>query len=287
MADEGVTSIIQPVWPVVVQPVKKYSDDEPRDELGRWTDEGGGGIVSESDQQGQSDRAGQESPGSSGDNAGRVEAYLRNLSSSSVARIDQAFEQCGKPCAKDALGQELKTEIPALLATATARGELLPPMDRPPDAKGGEHLVWFSKDGSTVIKETYFKDGGTRQRFGVTPALNGSEVRDGSPKDYLDRLGIANSTFGGNTAFLGISKQGDEVRIRISEPMVQGISKFPDSNKIAQYMNSKGFSPLAGTQSAWFNPSSHILAADTEPRNFIERTDGSVVPVDVMLRHRL
>lgn len=237
--------------------------------------------------QGKAYQTGEGGRGIAETDAERLGAYRQALQEhkGSSDRIDRAFRQGGKPHAIDVAAEESANQIPALRKLAETRGELLPPMDREPDTHGSEHQVWFSDDGKTATKETYYKDDpahGDRKRFGAVPTLDAADVRDATPHEYLDRIGIQND-MGRKTRVVGVVDQGNgETRIRTEEPTISDAVGHPSMDDISDYMAKRGFQPKEWT--SWYNPETKVLASDAQPRNFL-KTDHGIYPVDTMLRH--
>ena len=239
------------------------------------------------DDQGEAYQTGQGGSGIEASDSERLGAYSQALQEhrNSSDRIDKAFRQGGKPHAIDVAEEESAKQIPALRELAKSRGELLPPMDRASDAHGSEHQVWFSDDGKTATKETYYINDpahGERKRFGAVPTLDASDVRDATPHEYLDRIGISNE-MGRKTRVVGVVDQGNgETRIRTEEPTISDAVGHPSMDDISDYMAKRGFEPKEWT--SWYNPETKVLASDAQPKNFL-KTDHGIYPVDTMLRH--
>lgn len=239
------------------------------------------------DNQAEADQAGQGGRGIEKADSERLGAYSQALQEhrDSSDRIDRAFRQGGKPHSIDVAAEESAKQIPALRKLAESRGELLPPMDREPDAHGSEHQVWFSDDGKTATKETYYRNDpahGNRKRFGAVPTIDAADVRDATPHEYLDRIAISNE-MGRKTRVVGVVDQGNgETRIRTEEPAISDAVGHPSMDDISDYMAKRGFQPKEWT--SWYNPETKVLASDAQPRNFL-KTEHGIYPVDTMLRH--
>lgn len=105
-----------------------------------------------------------------------------------------------------------------LLAWAARNGRELDPKifaGLPPNASGGEHIVYYISDACRVVKVT-------------KPGFYGAQAED--PGAYLQRHALANRIFRDDVRFEGMVHLPDELEARavISQPFIQGRDSTPE-----------------------------------------------------------
>lgn len=156
---------------------------------------------------------------------------------------------------------------------------------------GAEHEVELSADGLRVIKHT------VPGKFGVTldgikaPFGSYSELREGTPEEYVRRLDAANKVFGDDMRVEGVSRTAGGVSLVTSQRFITG--EAPTQKQIDGFLAKAGFARVPGknvgsdylADKTWYHAQSGYLVADTKPDNFVRSKDGLLHPIDVIVQH--
>ena len=192
------------------------------------------------------------------------------------------------------LAERTAAEEHALRAWAQARSLILDPARwLAPARKGGaEHVVWQDEAadrfikltlpgecGWTVDAEEYFDE--AWDKWVPRP-----RTRIATPREYLDRLLLANELFGDDIQLLGVLDAGDGMRVVTSQPTIRG--EPPEPEQIAEFMEALGFATLppvvvrnSGALS-FLRERDGIAAFDCHAGNFFVSA-GHMLPIDVIL----
>ena len=169
----------------------------------------------------------------------------------------------------------LAAEIEALRLWAEGSGRFckFEDLNRPPDAFGFEHEVWFQKSGGDnprVLKATYANS------FGVIP--NG---REAMPIGYLERLQLQNRIFGDDIELEGVMEPGFAlIRVITSQQAIQGRPAEPE--EIEMFFSQRGFQRCFWLgQNVWFRNDDRVICADTHGGNILVTKDGDLAAIDV------
>lgn len=160
----------------------------------------------------------------------------------------------------------------ALLKFATDGGHLLSPSwesqnTRRPVEGGMEHEVYSLPEQSRVLKITKGKAWG----------LNAHDA-----EGYLERLDSLNRIAPGlESRVEGIVERKDSQgrsfpAIVTSMKQVQGV--HPKADKLKSYLKEKGFTDMGGHR---YQNADGLTIMDAHSKNFIERPDGTMVPIDI------
>jgi hypothetical protein len=172
---------------------------------------------------------------------------------------------------------QLAAECEALRQWAESTGCLrsFEETDRPADAFGYEHEVWFPSSGEPsglVIKATY------GNCFGHLP--DGSEA---SPIGYLERLRLCNEELGDQIRLLGVEEtRPGVIRVITSQPAIEGHPA--EADEVLQFFTESGFEKRRlGANTVWFRPLDGLVASDTHGGNVLRTASGALVAIDVPL----
>jgi hypothetical protein len=168
-------------------------------------------------------------------------------------------------------------------------------------AKGGEHIVHFSEDRSSVLKFAHPDSYGfvideeslmdTKTRL-MRPLL---KHRPSLPSEYLFRWALLDSVFGLVTSFEGMRKvKGNNFSIVISQPFIgmeESDDDVPEWDEVVAFLTAFGFDPVDDVHVAykeikgavWYRQKDGILISDVFPRNFKRDETGAVFPIDVVV----
>ena len=146
---------------------------------------------------------------------------------------------------------------------------------------GNEHTVVVKPDVRRVIKLTH------PDRFGKAyPRICGRTVyQEATPLEYLVRWMVCNEAFGDEVRLEQVMlDQNDAVRVVISQPSVFGI--HPEAEDLHRHLFEQGFEPMEAvdgtpTTNDWFRAADRILIFDAHNGNYIQTTDGFIVPIDI------
>lgn len=180
--------------------------------------------------------------------------------------------------------------LPAFIGSI---GELL--------GKGGEHIVHFSSDRSSVLKFAHPDSFGfvideeslmDSRTLRMRPML---KHRPSLPSEYLFRWALLGYVFGLVTNFEGTRNvQRKEVSIVISQPFI-GIEEndddVPEWDEVVAFLMAFGFQPVDDAHVAykeikgavWYRQMDGVLISDVFPRNFKRDKTGAVIPIDLVV----
>jgi len=253
----------------------RYSENQPRDEDGRFTD------GPESDNLGKDVTTGK-SAGNKGRNP-QAEREITAVLEASKTASAKAFGS-GDIAARDA--QE-KSDLAKILTKYRVESD--------PDkflAQGGEHLVEHSDDPSRVNKFTVDGYGYTLEGTSA-PFGSYAELRTASPGEYVERTHLQNEVFGTDNRIEGLSAGMGGISkpsIVTSQSFIHG--EAPTGKEVEAEMKSRGFfkvseDNLVGNHIAdktWYNPEHKIIATDIKNDNFVKTDSGHIVPLDIIVR---
>jgi hypothetical protein len=166
-------------------------------------------------------------------------------------------------------------------------------------AKGGEHVVYFSEERSTILKialpgifgyvvdEEMLMDDRTLQ---VRPKL---KHRPSLPSEYLFRWAVLDQIFGLVTTFAGVKLDDkNQPSLVIQQPFIGSEEDdLPEWDEIAELLSAHDFSRIDDVHIAdpqikgaiWYRKKDGVLLSDVFPRNF-RRTEGGVIfPIDIVV----
>ncbi|MEI6674977.1 MAG: hypothetical protein WCO57_07355 [Verrucomicrobiota bacterium] len=181
-------------------------------------------------------------------------------------------------------------ETQSLIRWADAKGALWTE-ERPPKADeltGGEHFVTLGFDGRHVFKST--KPG----KFGFAadlemirplgwkakPRITAGLV-DGTPTEYLKRLGWQNELFGDGIRVIGVTRYPQGISVLTTQPFYDG--KRTDQADINAWFEGLGWRRLPAKDGAFYNVAKDLLVMDALPRNVLTLELGKVMPFDVVI----
>lgn len=172
---------------------------------------------------------------------------------------------------------QLAAECEALRRWAESEGltGLHACFEKPPDAFGYEHQVWFpdsASENARVIKATY---GGC---FGHLP--DGSEP---GPCGYLERLILCNEVFGDDIQLEAVCEiRPGVLSIVTSQEAVSG--EPAEQESIDTFFASSGFVRCRMARcTVWHRSLDQVVASDTHGGNVLCKQSGKLVAIDVPL----
>lgn len=147
-----------------------------------------------------------------------------------------------------------------------------------PDTEASEHLIWFAPKSGSVVKATAYGRFGhdfDRRRGG------------GLPADYLDRMALSVEILGDSVSLLGKFDGADgSVGLVIRQNYIPASRETPNPSpdQIAAFFQARGFEPVPGKEGRHLHRQLGVEIDDTHAANFILTEDGTVVPVDLLIR---
>lgn len=190
------------------------------------------------------------------------------------------------------LAREIRSrrEAEPLVILADAGGYLWRKTLHPgPDTlTGGEHLVEIDTREGLVFKITHpgkFGFGvdlemtdppGWNQRPSVTASLV-----DGTPIDYLLRIGWQNEHFGDDIRVLGVAQFPQGVSILTTQPFYRG--ERTEQALIDSFFEERGWKMMSWKPGAYFHAELDLLALDALPRNVLTLQGDELMPFDVVM----
>jgi hypothetical protein len=171
--------------------------------------------------------------------------------------------------------------------------------DHPPTFTGGEHDVFECEEGSAIIKRTlcgfYGRIMDEKNLLDSAIFQNRRQLflRSALPSEYLRRWALLSWIFGVPTTYLGHTQFGDtDLRILVHQPYIEQEDADPATlEDVSDFMLSHQFARVEDRKIAvpevkevtWYRQSDGVLITDAHARNFRKATDGSLVPVDLMV----
>jgi hypothetical protein len=165
--------------------------------------------------------------------------------------------------------------------------------------KGGEHVVYFSAERSTILKialpgifgyvvdEEMLLDDRTLQ---VRPKL---KHRLSLPSEYLFRWAVLDQIFGLVTTFVGVTLDDkNQPSLVIQQPFIGSEEDdVPEWDEIADLLSVHDFSQIEDVHIAdpkikgavWYRQKDGVLLSDVFPRNFRRTASGVIFPIDVIV----
>jgi hypothetical protein len=155
-----------------------------------------------------------------------------------------------------------------------------------------EHEVRYCEADHRAVKRTW---PGT---FGFIPKPDANlrwMPSPATPGEYLVRMALQNEIFGdsirlegamvvpGPAMIVGAPPEG--LSLVISQPWLDAMDAtqpHPTDAQVADYLKSRGFSPLAGSFFGWQVEDSGIIVLDAKCDNFITTADG-ILPIDLQI----
>lgn len=147
-----------------------------------------------------------------------------------------------------------------------------------PDTEASEHLIWFVPKSGAVVKATAYGRFGhdfDRRRGG------------GLPADYLDRMALSDEILGDSVSLLGKFEGVDgEVGLVIRQNYIPASRETPNpsTDQIAAFLRARGFEPVPGKEGRHLHRQLGVEIDDTHAANFILTEDGTVFPLDLLIR---
>ena len=146
-----------------------------------------------------------------------------------------------------------------------------PFFQRPPQAVGHEHEVWFDD-----ILGRWFKVTHPPNSFGFAWGKCGSATVG----EYLTRLSLQNEYFGDDIELVALIDCSRQLRIVISQPHVDGSAAT--APEIQSWFTALRFIQLnCGGSVAWYLKQENLLVADAHEGNVLKTKDGELVPIDL------
>ena len=152
------------------------------------------------------------------------------------------------------------------------------------DARGGsEHLCRFHETIGRWEKSTHENGAG----WWVDP--DGRFCLPATPRQYLERLDLANQVFGDDIRFVGVDvgPTPHSCRIRTTQPHVPG--NAPNQSTLEEWLVALGFErqqhlQIGAYDSLCFRRES-LWLFDVRPMNFVEITSGELFAIDVIVQN--
>jgi hypothetical protein len=148
-------------------------------------------------------------------------------------------------------------------------------------AGGSEHEIW--EENGEVWKVTH----PGRYGWTVLPGAGGRpEIAEATPLEYLERWSVANRLLGDNAKLRGVSISGEEARIVVSHPFIEG--PYPDKDAITLELGRRGFALVpefcigSESDSSFLHEAERLAIFDATCDNFI-LSGGLPIPVDVVV----
>jgi len=139
-----------------------------------------------------------------------------------------------------------------------------------PDARGGEHAVWFDEPTQRILRATHPT---TRLGYGLA---YGSYIQGATPAEYLDRWALHNHIFGDDVRLERVVVQTPDVIVITSQPFVRG--RDAGDEEILEFMTGFGFERIG--PGAFYHADAGLLVDDLFPRNAKVSARGVVLPID-------
>jgi hypothetical protein len=147
-----------------------------------------------------------------------------------------------------------------------------------PDTEASEHIIWHAPSSGYVIKATAYG------RFGH----DFDRRKDGNlPLDYIERMALSNRHLGDTVEFIGkFEDDQGNVGLLLSQKFVCGgpMVHIPTETQVDEYFARRGFSKHATSPGRYVNEAEGIEVDDTHPGNFIIDENGTLVPIDILVR---
>lgn len=146
---------------------------------------------------------------------------------------------------------------------------------------GNEHTVVLAPEEARVFKITH------TDRFGKAyPRVAGLAVyREATPLEYLTRLLLCNHAFGDDLRLEQVLlDENRAVRVVTSQPIIVGT--HPLEADLHRQLYADGFEPLEAvdgvpTTKDWFRLAERVLIFDAHNGNYIQTTEGLIIPIDI------
>ena len=158
---------------------------------------------------------------------------------------------------------------------------------------GEEHRVWFTPRGKRVWKATHAGRYGWTAMMDVRFNKRTQEdepyigMGDATPFEYLDRLELQNSTFLDDIALEGFAIEQDGLAIITSQRVIKG--RAPKPAEILTGMANLSFERIPGLPAnsedcfSFYRRRDQVAAFDAHIGNYVVITDGTVVPIDLVM----
>lgn len=154
-----------------------------------------------------------------------------------------------------------------------------------------ENEVFYRAADHRAVKKTW---PGT---FGFVPKKSnaGWVPSPATPLEYLRRLELQNTLFGDNILVeavcissqpsMIIGQKSGGLSLIVSQPWLEAAddsSPHPTLEQIADYLGTRGFSPLFTAIFGWISAELQIVILDAKPDNFIH-THSGILPIDLLI----
>lgn len=109
------------------------------------------------------------------------------------------------------------------------------------------------------------------------------EEERASPIAYLERWSLHNELFGDGVRFIGVLMEGDEMRLVIEQPAIQG--EPATLEQINAFFIGTGWHQFTvNGDVAYFDPERQVAISDTHRGNIILMDDGLLAPIDLRVQ---
>ncbi|MDR1145273.1 MAG: hypothetical protein LBK71_03950 [Verrucomicrobiales bacterium] len=137
--------------------------------------------------------------------------------------------------------------------------------EREPFSEGAESIIYYNPAAHRTIK-----------------ILRPLVAERTAPLVFFDRMADANRVFGDDLRLVGVKANHDDTHsIVFSQPFYEG--EHPDEAIMREILAAHGFFPTV-TDGIFENREHGITLYDANPKNFILKLDGQLMPIDVQIR---
>jgi hypothetical protein len=136
----------------------------------------------------------------------------------------------------------------------------------PPDTHGREHDVWACEEAG--VRRVWKIARNEQMPYGLS----------GDPLSYLRRWLNSNLVFGDDIHLAGILPDG---RFVISQLFIEG--RVPTTIHLHSKLEQVGWRQYRNAGTVWTSPDGRIVLSEVHNGNFIERQDGEVSAIDIVL----
>jgi hypothetical protein len=122
---------------------------------------------------------------------------------------------------------------------------------------------------------------------GGVPDRPGGDAESALESAYLDRLLLQNEVFGDQIELLGVAVENGKPVVLTAQPAM--IGQPPGFAEITAFLTRLWFRPLTGLHLgnpgalAFYRDLDELAVFDAHPANFVQGTQGVVLPIDLVL----